>query len=108
MIKCLLCTIIIEVLLALILKVKNKKDILNIILVNCITNPIVVVVPILTYLYYGYQMEIITLIFLEILTVIVEGLIYKKVLNFKKINPYLLSVILNISSYTIGEILNKL
>jgi len=108
MIKCLLCTIIIEVTIAIMLKVKEKKDILNIVLVNCITNPLVVTIPILIYIKYSYKIKCITLIVLEILTVITEGLIYYKALKYKKINPLILSLILNLSSYIIGELINKL
>ena len=108
MIKCLLCTIIIEVFMAFILKVRDKKDFLNIILVNVITNPIVVTVPVLMAIKYSYRTSIISLIVLEILTVFIEGLIYLKVLKYRKINPLLLSLILNASSYFIGEVINRL
>lgn len=108
MIKCLLCTIIIEVVMAFILKVRDKKDYLNIMLVNIITNPIVVSLPIFIYVKYGYNEYIISLIALELLTVLTEGLIYLKVLKYKKINPILLSLMLNASSYLIGEVINKL
>ena len=47
MIKCLLCTIVIEILIALVLNIKDKKDLLYVVLVNILTNPIVVLVPIL-------------------------------------------------------------
>lgn len=108
MIKCLICTIIIEVLVAYILKIRDKKDILNIILVNILTNPLVVSIPIFMLVKYNYKMRIISLIILEILTVIVEGLIYLKVLKYKKVNPFIISLILNLSSYLIGEIINNL
>ena len=108
MARCLILTIIIELVLALILGIRNKKDIINVILVNVITNPIVVLTPILIYLKFGHTMEIISIIVLEVLTVIVEGLIYKKVLDYKKINPILLSLILNAASYLIGEVINML
>ena len=106
LIKCLLLTIIIELIMALILGVRDKKDILNVILVNIITNPIVVMSQILLYLYFGYKIEIIGVAILEILVVPIEGLIYKKVLNYKKINPILLSLILNASSLIIGGFIN--
>ena len=108
MVKCLFLTIIIEMIIGILLGIRNKKDILNIILVNIVTNPIVVTIPILIYLYFGYKYEIISLYILEIITVIVEGFIYLKVLNNKKINPFLLSLLLNLSSYLIGELINRL
>jgi len=42
MLLCLFSTIIIEVLVAILCGVRDKKDILNIILVNAFTNPLVV------------------------------------------------------------------
>ena len=106
LIKCLLLTIIIELIVALILGVRDKKDILNIILVNVITNPIIVMSQILLYLKFGYKIEIIGVAILEVLVVPVEGLIYKKVLKYNKINPILLSLILNASSLIIGGFIN--
>lgn len=105
---CLAFTIIIEILIAFICKVRNKKDFLNIILVNIITNPIVVVFPYITYLYKGIVYRNILLIILEVAVVFIEGLIYKKVLKYNKINTYLLSLILNISSYLVGNIISNI
>ena len=104
MIICLLSTIIIETFFAFLFKIRKKKDLLNIILVNVITNPIVVIVSIYIGLRYGLVYRNISLIILEISTVIIEGFIYYKYLDYKKINPYLLSFLLNLLSYFIGEI----
>lgn len=105
MIRCLLVTIIIELLVALILKVKDKKDILNIILVNTMTNPLLVSLTV--YITYNRIFNrIASIVILELIVVIIEGFTYKKILNFKKINPFVLSLILNTSSYFIGEIIN--
>lgn len=105
MIRCLLVTIIIELLVALILKVKDKKDILNIILVNTMTNPLLVSLTV--YITYNRLFNrTISIIILEFLVVLIEGFTYKKVLKYKKINPFILSLILNFLSYFIGEIIN--
>lgn len=105
MIRCLLSTIIIELLLALILGIRDKKDILNIILVNVMTNPLLV--SLTTYITYNRIFNrILFIIIMEVLVVIIEGFTYKKILKFKKINPYVLSLILNASSYFIGELIN--
>ena len=97
MLKCLICTIIIEVLVSVILRVKNKKDILNIIIVNIMTNPLVTSIPVFLNIQFGLLERHVGLFILEIFTVISEGLVYKKYLNYKKINPYILSIILNTS-----------
>lgn len=108
MIRCLICTIIIEVVIALIIGIRNKRDILNVIIVNILTNPIVVSLPIYIMMRYGLKARLYSLYILEVLTVLVEGLIYKKVLSFKKINPFLVALILNLGSYFIGEIINRI
>ena len=104
MIICLLSTIIIEIFFAFLFKVRKKKDFLNIILVNMITNPIVVITSMYIGLKCGLIYRNISLIILEISTVIIEGFIYYKYLNYRKINPYLLSFLLNLLSYFIGEV----
>lgn len=105
---CLISTIVIEVIISFIIGIKNKKDLLNIILINIVTNPLVVVIPYIISTYYGKKIRIITLIILEILTILVEGLFYKKVLKYEKINYFMVSLILNISSYLLGSILNNI
>lgn len=107
MLRSLICTIIIELVVSIILGIKNKKDILNVILVNIITNPLVAVIPVYFNFFYSLKMRNIFLIILEILTLIFEGYMYKKYLNFKNINPFLISLILNCSSYFIGEVINR-
>ena len=106
MLICLSSTIVIELIMSLLLGMRNKKDILNVILVNIMTNPLVV--SILMYITYNRLFNTtISIIILEILVILTEGFTYKKVLTFDKINPYVLSLILNISSYFIGELLNN-
>ncbi len=107
MIRCLIITIVIELTVGLLIGVRDKKDLLNIILVNIMTNPVVVSVPVLILLLCGTTTRWISLAVLEILTVMAEGLVYFKFFKYKKINGFLVSFILNIASYGIGEILNR-
>lgn len=105
MARCLFFTILIELIVALILKVRDKKDIINIILVNTMTNPLLVSLTV--YITYNRIFNrILSVIILELLVVVIEGFTYKKVLKYKNINPFILSLILNASSYFIGEIIN--
>lgn len=107
MLICLSSTIVIELIMSLLLGMRNKKDILNVILVNIMTNPLVV--SILMYITYNRLFNTtISIIILEILVILTEEFAYKKVLTFDKINPYVLSLILNISSYFIGGLLNNI
>lgn len=108
MVKCLLLTIVIEVILGIVCGVRKKKDLLNIVLVNVFTNPLVVSIPIYITIYVSYRARIPVLVFLELFALVSEGFIYKRVLDFKKINPYLLSLILNCGSYFIGELINRI
>ena len=108
LIVCLLSTIIVEVIVSLLLKVRDKKDILNIILVNIMTNPLLVSITVYINIFYGLKYKNIIIYPLEILVVLVEGLVYKRYLKYKKINQYLLSLILNISSYLIGLFINRI
>jgi hypothetical protein len=45
---------------------------------------------------------------LELFAFLVEGFIYKQTLSFKKINPFILSLILNAVSYSSGLLINKI
>ncbi len=104
MIRCLILTIIFETSIALLIGLR-KKDLLNVVLVNIMTNPLVVSLPVYFNLSYGLKSRNIVLLILEILTVMVEGLIYKKYLKYKKINGICLSLLLNLSSYLLGVII---
>lgn len=102
---CLVGTIIIETLIAFLIGIRNKKDILNIILVNLITNPIVFSIPLLIASLYGPTKSKIIFYLLEVLTVLFEGFIYSRNLQYRKINSLLLSLLLNLCSYLLGLIL---
>ena len=106
-IRALILTIVIETIIGFIIGIRNKKDILNVILVNMITNPFVTIVPITLNIYVSVQARTTALYILEVVVLFTEGLIYKKVLNYKKINWLLISFILNFASFSIGEIINR-
>ena len=105
MIRALLVTILIETIVAIIIGLR-KKDLINVILVNIMTNPLVFNVPLYVNIKYGLIPRHITLFIFELLALFSEGFVYKKYLNFKKINPYVISLVLNLSSYLIGVIIN--
>lgn len=105
LLRCLIITIVIELLVALILGLR-KKDLINVILVNVITNPIVNIVIVSVNVLIGLEYRIYALIIMELFALISEALIYKKVLKYKKINWFIISLILNMSSYLFGEIVN--
>ncbi len=104
--RALFLTIIIEGFVALLLGVRDKKDFLNVALVNLLTNPLVVSISVFFNLRYGLEGRRYALIVLEIWAFFMEGFVYHKCLKYKKINPYLFSILLNMSSYLIGEVIN--
>lgn len=103
---CLTLTIIIETTVAFILKLR-KTDLLIVVLVNILTNPLVVSMSHYFNIKYGHNGYTYSLITLELLTFITEGLIYKYNLDNKKINPFIISLILNLTSYLFGLIINN-
>lgn len=102
------CTLLIELVLAYFLGVRVRKDLVNVFLVNVLTNPLVVSLMLFVNIRYGAHIKAIVTIFLEILVFFSEGLIYNKVLEYKKLKGLTLSLILNIASYGIGLIINEL
>ncbi len=100
-------TLVIEISFAFILKYRNK-DLVNVLLVNILTNPLLNSIIVAINYYYGLKYRNIALLILEILVVIIEGFIYQKYLDRKKIYYYLLSHILNIASYGIRLLINEI
>ena len=95
-------TVLIEVLFALLLGVRTTRDIMNIILVNIMTNPFLVIFSFMIKAKYGNHVYYPVLLFMEVLAVLSEGYIYSRYLEYKRIRPYFFSLILNLLSYTVG------
>ena len=82
---------------------RDKKDFLLVILVNILTNPVVVLLYWLTALYTNWN-TVIVLIPLELFAVFTEGYYYKKYgSNFRR--PYLFSTAANIFSFGTGVLI---
>ena len=107
MAECLILTILIESAAAAIIGVRKKHDYLNIILVNVITNPVLVALTSLAGYFYGYASYLALVIAGETGVFITEGLIYRKTLAYRKINPFLVSLILNGVSYLSGLVIGR-
>lgn len=101
-------TLVTELAVAAVLGVRRKKDLLNVALVNLLTNPLVVSVSYSVGFFYGARIRLVCLACLELLAVVSEAFIYKRTLGYKRLNPLLLSFILNASSYIIGYTVNNL
>lgn len=102
----LLLTIIIELLLAVLIKIRDKESLSTIIWVNCLTNPIVVYLTNISQLINNDFITILILILIEIIVVFVEGYLFKKHLKGLKINSYVFSLYLNGLSFSFGIILS--
>ena len=102
----LILTLVIELSIAIILRVRETSDWLRIMIINCITNPIVNCIYYLSlyFLYPSLPALIVCVTILELLVWIVEFLYFKNSLNYKKIHPLLLSFILNAGSFFFGLI----
>jgi hypothetical protein len=85
---------------------RDKKDLLLLLLVNVLTNPIVVLSFWLVALYTDWNTYL-ALIPLELFAVLTEGYYYKKHgLSFRR--PYLFSLFANMVSFGIGELIQQL
>lgn len=104
LISSLILTILIEMLISILIGVRKRNDIITIIAVNTLTNPIVVFVA---NIINGFQNSFLywTIIIIEIIVVFIEGKIYEKLLSFKKIPGFKISFINNTISFIIGIII---
>ena len=105
----LVLTIIIEIGFSLLLGVRKRNDISNIVYINCITNIVInYIINICSLIFYKNVFIVyIILCILEIIVIYIEYIYYKKKLIFDKINPLTLSIILNTLSFTIGLFIIK-
>ena len=104
---CLALTVIIEAAAAFVCGVRTRRGQLTVLLANIVTNPLMnSVLTAVSFLiapaaYYWFIVP------LEIFVVLAEGLICKKTLQIR-MNPFLLSLILNACSCFIGTLILKL
>ena len=107
MIVSLSCTIVIECFFGFVFGIRQKRDFLDIILVNILTNPLLVSITFSINVLFGLNTYYKALVISEILVVLIEGLIYKKNLEYRKINAFVFSLILNCCSYFLGTLINN-
>ena len=95
----LILTIFIELLISILIGIRKRNDIISIIAVNTLTNPIVVFISnvLKSFKIALIYWEIIAII--ELIIVFIEGKIYEKVLSFKKLSGFKLSFINNLISF---------
>ena len=106
LLKSLSKTLIIELIISIILGIKNKDDIKVVICANIITNPVIVYITNCILMFNNKEVYFYSVIILEIIVFIVEYIIYKKYIRFDKISPIFISLINNVLSFGIGVIIN--
>ena len=100
-------TIIIELIISLLIGIRNQEDIKVVIWANILTNPVVVYLAICIKLLNDDLIYNSMVIIMEIIVVIVECSIYKKYFEFKEKSPIVISSINNIISFSLGIIISK-
>lgn len=87
---------------------RTKSDRQIVVLAQCLTNPVLNVLIIINY-HLNLFNPIATLAVLETLVILIEAIIYKKSFNEQtKLSPFILSTLLNLVSFSIGQLLNYL
>ena len=107
LIVCLILTLVLEEVTALIVGVRKGFDLTVILFSNLLTNPVVVFSGILLASFTNIPRPV-YIIVLELAAFITEALIYRKLLFTKKPSPFLLSLILNSVSFFVGTTLSSL
>lgn len=100
-------TLAIELAVALACGVRNRRDLLLVALANLVTNPMAVYIYILICL-FAPVWRTVGLAALEVAAFAAEGLIYRRYIRFHRINPWLLSLLLNAASFSAGQIFKAL
>ena len=96
-------TLALEIAFFFLIGKRNKKDLLLVLLVNVLTNPVVVLLYWLAALYTDWDTSIIK-IPLELFAILTEGLYYMKYgQSFKR--PFFFSLAANAFSFSIGVLL---
>ena len=101
----LILTILIEILISVFFGIRKRKDIIVIIAVNTLTNPVVVFIANILNIFKIIWLYWVVVIIMEVLVVFVEKTVYEKVLNYKKISGVKLSIINNVISFGLGLII---
>ena len=105
-VECIIISLVLEMLFAIILGVKDRSDYTNILIVNLLTNPVVLIISTIIGIKYGSSYHLVSLVIISQSSVILEGIVYYKFLKYKKLHPFFLSFLLNFISYSIIELIN--
>ena len=98
----LLLTILIEVFVALVFGYKRKKEILSVILLNLITQPVLNYFLLINSYFSLVSVSIQFILLLEIIVILVEWQLLVWTLQRKLKSLFVLSIVMNLASLTIG------
>lgn len=98
----LILTLVIELFMSILIGLRKRNDIITVIFVNTLTNPIVVFIANIIKIAYIYWLIV---IIMEFIVILIEGKIYDKILIFKNISGIKISCLNNIISFGIGLII---
>ncbi len=108
MLTALACTLVLETGAAAALGVRSGGDFLIVVLANLLTNPVVSVLPSFAAYRFGTGLLIPVTVLAELGAVLAEWLVYRRFLSFRRVPPFLLSLILNAVSYFTGVLVFSL
>ncbi len=102
----LILTLVLELCFGYLCRIRDKKDIVLLVLVNIITNPLVVM-SYYMIVHYSHINRIAVVMVLELMAILTEGYYYKTYGNVFR-RPILFALFANVFSYGIGQLLNTL
>lgn len=100
-------TVVIEIIVAILLGYRKKWELLTIVLINVITNPILNYILIVNSYFNWLSINIFIVISLEVIVVIVEWLLLKYTFRKDSKKLLILSVAMNATSFLVGLLLFK-
>lgn len=95
-------TQIIELLVVYLFWFKSKIELLTLFFINLLTNPLA---NLLFWNYYDKLNKLLLMIIIEIFIIIIEAFLIKAVLRKEWARSFLISVVINLSSFFLGLIL---
>ena len=103
----LVLTWLIELPILYLLGIRTRRDILTGIYANMLTNPPVVFIANLLFI-FAPNLAWPPIGVMEMLVVLVEGFVFYRCLQFKKINPWTLALLANVISFETGFVITFL
>ena len=101
----LISTLLIELPILFMLGVRSRRDILVAVYANVLTNPVVVFLANLLFVFYpSYAWGGISL--LEMSAFLTEGFVFKSCFSQKNLNPWVLSFLANLISFETGIVIS--